>query len=95
MSEIYINKMKSAVWLLLKKQSVNGSVSELSLVGHSVTRPDIQRLRYYHLLFSFMLWQVQIPVFIAYNSLLIFFHLLLRFCIQTSLHELQKRSHLI
>lgn len=53
-------------------------------------RPSACRTR--HLLFGFKLWQVQIPVFITYDSLLIFFQLLLRFCIQTSLHELRKHT---
>lgn len=43
-----------------------------------------------HLLFGFQLRQVQVPVLIAYNPLVVLLQLLLGLCIQTSLHELDK-----
>lgn len=43
-----------------------------------------------HLLSGFQLRQVQVPVLIAYDPLVVLLQLLLGLCIQTSLHELDK-----
>lgn len=46
-----------------------------------------------HLLFRLELGQVQIPVLITDDPLLIFLQLLLGLCVQTSLHELRNITH--
>lgn len=45
---------------------------------------------YTHSLLGFELWQVQVPVFITDDPLLIFLQLLLGLRVQASLHELSR-----